>query len=135
MPYAAHTPALAQLHPPALSQRRTRWPTLVATGATAAMSMNYVDFTNADEAFRTLLEDTDLHPKYRSRLNKRGRVVPGSQTRWYERFQMPIEGKEQRRMQAVAQHVQQQPPRPDAAFLEPWQSFEKRPWNLHLVSG
>lgn len=107
----------------------------VGGGATVAMSMNYVDFTNADEAFRTLLEDTDLHPKYRSRLNKRGRVVTGSQTRWYERFKMPIEGKEQRRMQAVAQHVQQQQPRPDAAFLEPWQSFEKRPWNLHLVSG
>ena len=97
------------------------------------MSMNYVDFTNAEEAFRTLLEDAQPHPTFRARLHKRGRVVPGSQTRWHERFKMPTQPIEVRRMSAAAEHVAQQPARPDAAFLEPWEAFAQRPWNLHLV--
>ena len=104
-------------------------------GAGVAMSMNYADFTNAQEAFHTLLENAKLHPRVRSRLNKSGTVVPGSRTRWYERFRMPLEGDEERRMSAAAQHVRQQSARPDAAFLESWDTFAKRPWNLHLVQG
>ena len=98
------------------------------------MSMNYVDFTNVAEAFTTLLENADMHPKFRSRLNKSGAVVPGSRTRWYERFRMPVEGTEEKRLNAAAQHVQRQPARPDAAFLEPWAEFAQRHWNLHLAS-
>merc|ERR1711965_699775 len=97
--------------------------------------MNYVDFTNVEEAFATLLESAELHATFRSRLNKSGVAVPGSRTRWYERFRMPVEGKEIRRMSAAGQHVAVQPPRPDAAFLEPWDAFAKRPWNLHLAPG
>ena len=95
--------------------------------------MNYVDFTNAQEAFSTLQESAELHPKFRSRLNYSGMVVPGSQTRWYERFRMPLESEEERRLNAVGMHVGQQPHRPDNAFLEPWESFSKRPWNMKLA--
>ena len=67
------------------------------------------------------------------RSNHSGTVVPGSKTRWFERFRMPERGRgADRRLSAVAQHVQQQAPRSDAAFLEPWETFAKRPWNLKL---
>jgi hypothetical protein len=101
-------------------------------GAGVAMSMNFVDFSNAQLHFDTLLETAQTHPKFRSRLNHSGTVVPGSKTRWFERFRMPEEDEELRRLSAVAQHVQQQAPRSDAAFLEPWETFAKRPWNLKL---
>ena len=92
--------------------------------------MNYVDFSNVQNHFSNLLENAQLHPKFRSRLNHSGSMIPGSKTRWFERFRMPVEDEEFRGLSAVAQHVQQQPSRPDVAFLEPWETFAKRPWNL-----
>ena len=107
----------------------------VGGGVAVAVSMNYVDRTNLAERRRWHLENTELHDKFRARLNKSGRVVPGSQTRWFERFRMPIESSELRRVHAAALHVEAQPARPAAAFLEPWGSLVQRPWNLRLVEA
>ena len=98
-----------------------------------AVSMNYVDFTNLPARERWHLENADTHPRFRSRLNKSGEMVPGSKTRWFERFRMPVENAEFRRVIAAVQHVAQQPERTDAAFLEPWESLKERPWNLQRV--
>lgn len=97
---------------------------------TVATSMNYVDGSNLEEAAATLLEEAEVHPRYRSRLRKGGVAVPASQARWYERFRMAVESAEVRRLSAVVQHVQQEAERPDEAFLEPWPAFARRPWNL-----
>ena len=48
---------------------------------------------------------------------------------------MPIESSELRRVHAAALHVEAQPARPAAAFLEPWGSLVQRPWNLRLVEA
>ena len=100
-----------------------------------ALSMNYVDFTNLRARERWHLENAMLHPKFRARLNKSGIAVPGSRTRWYERFRMPVMSEELRRVSAAVQHVAAQPERADAAFLEPWQELAKRPWNLQLAAA
>ena len=102
-------------------------------GPAVAVSMNYVDFTNLADRERWHLENTELHSKFRSRLNKSGAVVPGSKARWYERFRMPVESAEFRRIAAATQHVAAQSARDDAAFLEPWHSLAQRPWNLQLA--
>lgn len=100
-----------------------------------ALSMNYVDFTNLQAREHWHLENADLHPKFRARLNKSGAVVVGSSTRWYERFRMPVMNAEFRRLSAVVQHVAVQPQRPDEAFLEPWEELARRPWNLQLAAA
>ena len=109
-------------------------PHQVSNEATAtAVTMNYVDATNADEAARARLADAGVHPKYRSRLRKGRLVVPGSKTRWYERFRMPWERDEDRRRRVATELTRQDAPRPDEAFLEPWSEFSRRWWNLNLT--
>ena len=97
-----------------------------------ATTMNYVDASNAAEAALARLADAGLHPKYRSRLRKAGHTVPGSKTRWYERFKMPWESDEDRRRRLATTLVAQEAPRQDASFLEPWSKFSRRWWNLDL---
>ena len=101
--------------------------------AVFATTMNYVDASNADEAALARLADAGAHPKFRSRLRKHGRTVPGSQTRWYERFRMPWERDEDRRRRLAARLAAREAPRPDEAFLEPWATFSRRWWNLDLA--
>ena len=107
-------------------------------GPAVAISMNYVDFTNLEARERWHLENAGVHDKFRSRLNKSGEVIPGSKTRWYERFKMPVASAEFRRVSAAVQHVAHQlenaPQRGDAAFLDPWEELAKRPWNLQVAS-
>lgn len=74
-----------------------------------------------------------MHEKFRARLNKSGVVIPGSKTRWFERFRMPVKSAEFRRVGAAMQHVAAQTARGDEAFLEPWSDLAKRAWNLQLA--
>jgi quercetin dioxygenase-like cupin family protein len=98
-----------------------------------AVTMNYVDATNADEAAHAHLADHGVHPKFRSRLRKGGVDVAGSKTRWYERFRMPWEREEDRRRRLVAKLVRHDEPRADDAFVEQWEHFARRWWNLNLT--
>ena len=97
-----------------------------------ATTMNYVDASNAAEAALARLADAGLHPKYRSRLRKAGRTVPGSKTRWYERFKMPWESDEDRRRRLATTLLAHEAPRQVTSFLEPWSKFSRRWWNLDL---
>jgi len=107
---------------------------------TTALSMNWVDVTNAEDAQRASLEAHDTHPQFRPRLQKDGRPVPGSQARWYERFRMPVPKADDERLYAASllsqleahRHAAAHGERPQAAFLEPWPSFARRAWNVNV---
>ena len=103
-------------------------------GVAIAVSMNFVDSTNAEEALALRLAEPELHATFRSRLVKGGKIVPGSQTRWFERFRMPWESHVEKNLAAVTALTSQEASRPDAAFLEPWSSFASRWWNRNLTS-
>lgn len=110
-------------------------PHQVMNEATAtAVTMNFIDDSNAEEAASARLAESDTHPKFRSRLRKNGVTVPGSSTRWYERFRMPWEGEEDRRRRLVTKLARRSSSRPDAPSLEAWSTFSKRWWNLNLTA-
>lgn len=76
---------------------------------TVAVSMNFVDETNAKDAARALLEAPDYDSRYRARLRKHrpkdGRLetVPGSKALWYERFQMASEREDALALRAASE--------------------------------
>ena len=152
----------------------------LGAGAITATSMNFVDDTNLAEARRVSLETRgegalsrlgpflqaarasleapQLHETFVSRLRRGGRTVPGSETRWYERFRMPWERRqrgpraprprpttdpshvrdasirpEDRRVRAAAEMVAGEVSSLDGEpYLEPWPTFSARPWNLDV---
>jgi len=95
--------------------------------------MNFVDDTNLAEAARASLEAPQLHETFVSRLRRGGRTVPGSETRWYERFRMAWERPEDRWVRAAAEPVAGEVSSLDGEpYLEPWPTFSAKPWNLDV---
>lgn len=102
-----------------------------------AVSMNFVDASNLEEARRASLQNPDVHPRFRPRLRKGGVPVPGSQARWYERFRMPMPKPEDSRLHAAslldAIQRRDEGARAAGAFLEPWRVLSQRAWNLNVT--